>query len=289
MWKEKFRTGIDNIDAQHKELFDKTGVLLRGANECVESNRDICISTILFLKGYAINHFSDEEKYLKSVNYPDIDDHIAQHKKFIQSVLDYERRMIETDFSPKVVKEFSGMLATWLIYHVADSDLKYAVNAQKAAQTAGTAAAHNHADMIWNSVVSTLNMMAGLEEQVFSTAGLSDMDCEGAIPVEVELVGGVSGYVTFVYSVPFIKNLVYALMNYTPDHVGDMEISALFELTNIMSGNICGQISKSINNFCDIKPPSLSEMDITEPDEQVFLNTGIGVIETNLVIEYPAA
>jgi len=290
MWKEKFRTGIEIIDAQHKELFDKAGVLLAGANDSVDENREKCVSAIRFLESYAVSHFAYEEAYLRSVNYPDYNEHKAQHERFLQSVLGYEQKMIESDFSPKHVKEFTGMLATWLIYHVADVDLRYASYMRGDGRAAQAEAARKHCDMVRASVVSTLNMMAGLDEQSFEFVNVPGADGGGgSVSVEIGLTGDISGYITFVYPVAFIKNLIFALMNYTPDNIGEMEISALFELTNIMSGNICGQISKAENMLCDIKPPVLLDMSIAEPDERVFLETGIGVIETDLVVGYPAA
>jgi len=288
MWKEHFRTGVDIIDDQHKELFDKTGVLLRGVNDSVENNRDLCISTIQFLKDYAISHFAYEEKLLQSVEYADFAEHKTQHEKFLQSVMNYEQKMIETDFGAKYVREFTGMLATWLIYHVADVDVRY-VEYMRGVEHSTRAAARSHKDMVRNGVVTTLNMMAGLEEQSFAFVDIYDADGGDYVSVEVGLTGDISGYIAYVYPVPFIKNLIYALMSYTPDDIGDMELSALFELTNIISGNICNQMSKAESKLCDIKPPSIADMSIIEPDEKFYLDTGIGVIETDLVVEYLAA
>ena len=289
MWKEKFRTGIEIIDAQHKELFDKTEVLLKGANDSVDENREKCVSAIRFLENYAASHFAYEEEYLQSVDYPLFDEHKAQHERFLQSVLGYEQKMIESDFCPKHVKEFTGMLATWLIYHVADVDLRYANYIRGDGRESQAAVARKHCDMVRDGVVSTLNMMAGLDEQSFVIVNTPGADVGGSVSVEVELTADISGYIAFVYPVPFIRNLIFALMNYTPENIGEMEISALFELSNIMSGNICGQISKAENLLCDIKPPVLLDMSLAEPDERIFLETGIGVIETDLVVEYPAA
>jgi len=368
MWKESFRTGIDVIDRQHKELFEKTAILLRGANDSVENNRELCISTIRFLENYAVSHFTYEEDYLLSIDYPDFAEHKMQHDKFLQSVVSYEQKMEESDFSAKHVKEFTGMLATWLIYHVADIDLRYAkppkysggkdsrasaptataaatttaassatASAASATATSATAsaasatatsasasaapapasaasahatsaasdtasaasapatsasaaaAARNHGEMVRDGIISTLNMMAGLEEQSFKDADLFDAGGDGAVSVDVGITGAASGYMTFVYPVPFIKNLMTSLMNYTPSEIGEMEISALFELTNIIGGNICGQIQKNENRRCDVMPPSLSDISIDEPDERICLETGIGVIKTDLVVDYLAA
>ena len=300
MWKEKFRTGIDIIDAQHKELFDKAGVLLAGAGECVESNRENCIATVLFLKNYSISHFAYEEEFMQSVDYEDFAEHKVQHEKFMQSVLFYEQKMMESDFDQRYVKEFIGMLATWLIYHVSDVDMRYVrhISGDRVgetppesgvAQVSAASGGRRHADMVRSGVSSTLAMMAGLEDDSFSVVDCLDADEGDSMSIEVGLTGDISGYITYVYPKEFVKNLIFSLMNYMPAEIGELEMSALYELSNIMSGNICGQMSKIENKLCDIKPPTLLDMNAFEPDERIYLNTGIGVIQTDITVDYEAA
>jgi len=367
MWKEKFRIGVSCIDLQHQELFAKTGELLREVNDSVDKHRDTCISTILFLKGYAVKHFADEEKYQKSIRYVNFDEHKKQHEKFIRTVLDHEQKMLAADFDAKSVKAFTGMLVTWLVYHVTDSDQKVGQYKPEAAQAAWSAQAaqavlaaqssqaalsalsspaglssqaarstqsspaglsshavrstqsspaaqstqsaqpsqaamsststqapgglpaefgHNHSDMVYRGVLDTLNTMADIEQDSIKLVDICEETFADSVAIEVALSGEVTGYMTFVYPVPMIKKLIFALMNYVPDNVGELELSALFELSNIVGENICGRISRAEGFTADTRPPVLINMHDETPDERILLDTGIGVIETDIVLEH---
>ena len=127
MWNESFRIGVENIDRQHKELFKKTEeLLIEVRNESVEyaDRKEKCISTILFLKDYAVKHFADEEAYQISINYKDFDAHKKLHEKFVETVLQHEKKLTESDFAKTDVSEFAEMLVAWLLYHVVDADKK---------------------------------------------------------------------------------------------------------------------------------------------------------------------
>ncbi|MCL2634199.1 MAG: hemerythrin family protein [Oscillospiraceae bacterium] len=124
MWKDSFCIGVEVIDRQHKELFDKTEELLSEVRNNGMKYKDKCISTILFLKDYAVKHFADEEAYQISINYKDYDAHKKLHDKFVQTVLKHEKKMEASNFAESDVREFVDALVAWLLYHVVDADKK---------------------------------------------------------------------------------------------------------------------------------------------------------------------
>jgi len=124
MWKEEFRMGNDVVDEQHKTLFEKATDLEGSINAGFDEKKASIIETIIFLKNYALKHFTDEEEFAKSVNYSGFNEHQAQHKAFIQTVLAHEKEMKESDFSEPSVKKFSQTLKLWLLFHVTNSDRK---------------------------------------------------------------------------------------------------------------------------------------------------------------------
>ena len=286
MWKESFRIGVELVDTQHKELFQKIGELLKGINASVEKNKQECIRAILFLKDYSVKHFAEEEAYQKSIGYPEFESHRGQHEKFIRTVLDHEKNMIKSDFDEKDVKEFTGMLIAWLLYHVADSDQKIGRYARKVKEAVQTETLHTHSDIIASSAFDVLTKMAGLDEAVMKKAGAHDETFDDSVAIEIELAGDISGYITYAYPVSFVKGLVNAMMGYTPEAIDDLEISVLFELSNIISGNACGHIANEKGILCDIKPPFLTNKLDVKPEESVALDTGIGIVGADIVIEY---
>jgi len=124
MWKDEYAIGVDHIDEQHKSLFNKTGELLGLAADGVDKNRESIIEIIVFLKGYALNHFKAEEDYQKAIKYEGFDDHQAEHKAFIKTVLQHEAAMVASNFAEKDVNNFATALNLWLTFHVTNSDQK---------------------------------------------------------------------------------------------------------------------------------------------------------------------
>jgi hemerythrin-like metal-binding protein len=122
MWKDEYCIGVESIDKQHQSLFEKTAELESIVKSGVSENRQAIIENIVFLKGYALNHFSDEEAYQKSIKYAGFDEHQAQHKSFIQTLLRHEREMKNADFADEPVRTFVKTLKVWLVFHVTNSD-----------------------------------------------------------------------------------------------------------------------------------------------------------------------
>ena len=277
MWKESLRIGVDLIDEQHKELFRITGELLkefRGGGE----HKETCASTVLFLKNYAIKHFSEEEAYQKSVGYQGFDEHVKLHDKFRETVFRHEQKMLASDYADKDVKEFTGMLIAWLLYHISDADQKFG---KVPAETP-----REHGAIISDSVCDTLRKMAGFDDRLMKPAEARGETADGAFVVEIGLTGDISGYIAFVYPLGFIKNLIQAVMGFIPEAIDELEISVLFEASNIISGNICGQIAKSKGIVCDITTPYSSQRPSVRPDERIALDTGKGIVEVDMTIKY---
>ena len=124
MWKDEYLIGVDVIDTQHKSLFAKTGELIDLSAEGFDENKDRIIEVIVFLKQYALQHFKDEEAYQKEINYSEYNEHQAQHKSFIQTVITSERVLKASNFAEEDVLKFTDTLVKWLVYHVANSDQK---------------------------------------------------------------------------------------------------------------------------------------------------------------------
>jgi len=126
MWKEKYKIGVPLIDQQHEELFKRVsafiGIVQNKENweEKLESVKE----TMAFMQEYVVFHFDDEEVYQESINYPNIEGHKLEHKKFKQAVQNYANRLEIEGYSEELVQEFSGRLMAWLIMHVGSIDQK---------------------------------------------------------------------------------------------------------------------------------------------------------------------
>lgn len=126
MWEESYKIGVKLIDKQHKELFRMVDELMKA----VEQNASgIDLKLIIgFLKEYVVYHFNAEEDYQQSISYCDMERHKELHNRFAKTVLEYEKRLIASDYDIEVVRELGEMLTAWLISHIANIDQKIPEN-----------------------------------------------------------------------------------------------------------------------------------------------------------------
>jgi hemerythrin len=122
LWKEEYSVKMEEIDTQHKRLVQ----LIFDLNEAIGNQmvRDKLGAILEELVKYADYHFSTEEKYFKQFNYEHAVEHIEEHRKFTEKVLDfrkkYQNNEIEISFA------LIDFLEDWLINHIMRSDHKYA-------------------------------------------------------------------------------------------------------------------------------------------------------------------
>lgn len=276
MWKEKFRIGVDVIDTQHQSLFEKTEELMKHFRESKDKQK--CIDTILFLKGYAVQHFSDEEAYQMYINYEGFPAHQEEHKQFVQTVLAHEKAMVASDFADKDVQDFIATLSTWLLYHVTGSDMLIGKEARK------SEVAKTHGDKVRTSICDILNKVASIEMDSIKSTEPQSKGGDDLI-IEINLTGDVSGYVTFVIPRLFATNLVYAMMNFVPKIINEFEIAVLLEVMNLIGTSICSHFEKEGLN-CEIGALLMAQRNKEHtPDEIIALDTGIGVIEADVALE----
>ncbi|GFN36112.1 bacteriohemerythrin [Tepidimicrobium xylanilyticum] len=124
MWKERYRIGVDVIDNQHKELFDRLSRFIQTVQKDTiwEDKMDDVKETLDFMKEYVIYHFNDEERYQEEINYPELEEHREAHDKFREGINEYVRIFEQGQFNEEKIKEFAAKLMTWLIMHVGKMD-----------------------------------------------------------------------------------------------------------------------------------------------------------------------
>lgn len=124
LFTEKYMTGIEEIDNEHRKLFDIIGE----AFQLVENNNeyDIYDETMHILdelEDYTKTHFAHEEEYMKSVNYPDLRMQQRAHTVFLEKLEDkdlgenYENQR-------EFLEEMLDFLYAWLGRHILQMDKK---------------------------------------------------------------------------------------------------------------------------------------------------------------------
>ncbi len=112
---------IDNpmIDEQHKKLFELAGAVESIADRSVSKRKIKDLLTEFF--HYMRDHFSDEEKYMESINYPELEPHRRIHKEIIQSMV----HLIGSIKTTNDLKERLYLISKkWLLEHILFEDMK---------------------------------------------------------------------------------------------------------------------------------------------------------------------
>lgn len=121
-WENKLSVNIENIDDEHKKLIDMLNEFYD--NIISKTNKENVLQLIGKMKDYTIFHFTNEENLLRDHEYPRLDAHIAEHKKFVDKVGEMEQRFNEGKLILSL--EVTTFLKDWLINHIMVSDQKYA-------------------------------------------------------------------------------------------------------------------------------------------------------------------
>lgn len=122
-WRDEYNIGVESIDKEHRELFSIINKLLIMKQDG-KNTEWICNEGIKFFKNHAATHFANEEAYMASVNYSNIEQHTALHKGFTEITLPaLEKELERTKFSRQALDHFIGVCAGWLIGHTLTEDL----------------------------------------------------------------------------------------------------------------------------------------------------------------------
>jgi hemerythrin len=117
-WSPALAVGIEEIDAQHRELFRRAGSLLEGIRRGDPGEVDELVD---YLHSYAVSHFGAEEAAMREARYPGYSRHKAQHDRFIEDLLAISEEHDERG-GARVAAQIDRWLSSWLREHVTQTD-----------------------------------------------------------------------------------------------------------------------------------------------------------------------
>ena len=121
---DEYLTGIALIDNEHKELFRIIGEVQRViADEFIPDKYDEIVYLLEEMKRYTIFHFSDEEKYMESIQYEGIAAQKRAHDAFIARLNEMDLEHID-EHQQETLEELLDFLTEWLVNHILNSDKK---------------------------------------------------------------------------------------------------------------------------------------------------------------------
>jgi hemerythrin len=113
-------TGVDEIDAQHRELFDRVRALLEAARH--RRSREEVIRLLEFLGHYVVDHFADEERTMVQVGYPRLEGHRSEHRQFVKELEILRHELKSEGPSALFVIRVGNRVTEWLREHIYRTD-----------------------------------------------------------------------------------------------------------------------------------------------------------------------
>ena len=118
-WQTAYQVGVQEVDNQHKKLFEMINAL---QEEYESGNKKTNIQKILEeMVNYLNKHFSCEETYIKK--HPKFAKHRKEHWMFVEKTMKYSRDFDKND----AIFEYDilDFLKRWLVNHVLNTDIVF--------------------------------------------------------------------------------------------------------------------------------------------------------------------
>ena len=123
-WRDDFCIGVPIVDKAHKALFSIVHKILTLTHDDDDAKRQRgCEEGLKYFKNYVVEHFSQEEEYMRSVKYPYYIAHKRRHDLMKSETLPaLEKELIKNEYSPEAIEHFADMCVGWLTSHIIIED-----------------------------------------------------------------------------------------------------------------------------------------------------------------------
>ncbi len=119
------KIGIAAIDNQHAHYYTLIeDFVFLSKNMHVEKSE--AIKFFSEVVEYTIIHFDTEEFFMRSINYPDYEDHVKIHDRFRASIEKQSAELANITNICKFSEKFAEWVSSWFVSHEATADLKLA-------------------------------------------------------------------------------------------------------------------------------------------------------------------
>lgn len=112
-WRDGFKIGLAQVDAEHRHLFTLVKSL----------HHDNVDATLGELLDYVVTHFTNEQALMEESGFPDFHQHLALHEAFSSQVADF--LSASDDWTEDRVQELRRFLNKWLVGHILTHDLRF--------------------------------------------------------------------------------------------------------------------------------------------------------------------
>ena len=121
-WTPDLSVGVEQIDNQHKMWFEKAEKLFQSGKE--HRTKEYLGELLGFLDDYTKQHFSDEERYMLSIQYPELEVQKKAHALFIEQLAKLRSDYETSGGNILVILNANQMVVEWLTKHISNMDKK---------------------------------------------------------------------------------------------------------------------------------------------------------------------
>jgi len=263
IWRDSLKIGVDEIDREHKELFERFNSFIEIVRDgrCLKEKIDEIEKIFNFLGEYVVIHFKNEEKLQKESNYPDYEKHIKIHQKFKEEVKEFNKKILENREDETLIQKFAGKVAAWLVNHVADEDQKIAEFIKKdRAKIKIENDDKNRENIVKEIIKSVFENLFQLESRIISESENKYLDGKF---IEISITGELDGKILYIFNKKIALEMVKRLCGMEIEEMDDFVVSALSEITNIISGHTVSKLYE-MGYQCDITIPK--EIELTKEE-----------------------
>ena len=119
-WQDNLLVGVEEIDRQHKLLFEKYNAFFTAYSEG-RADEEV-IRLLGFLGDYVATHFADEERLQKRIGFPDYQKHREQHLELTRKVAELKEHLKNEGPGPSIIASAGLLMTGWLIGHISVMD-----------------------------------------------------------------------------------------------------------------------------------------------------------------------
>lgn len=121
-WSEDLSVGVPLIDSQHKMLIGRIQEL-SDAIRNYQGGGEVA-KTLDFLMDYTDFHFGTEERHMRALNYPGLDEHLDKHQQYRDTLKNLGRDFEEEGATTDLADSIDRLLGHWFVEHIKHIDQK---------------------------------------------------------------------------------------------------------------------------------------------------------------------
>lgn len=123
-WRKEFQTHVPAIDQSHRHLFNKTNEFIAASIAAINSGEINSLRLIFnYLASHLIESRDEEEKQMAKYEYPFIEEHVREHKRFIEDFTALKDELDGENLDLTLLAfRTQILLFDWFNSHIAQSD-----------------------------------------------------------------------------------------------------------------------------------------------------------------------